>query len=132
MRSMLPTTVTLLLKTYGNQGITGFLQLTGAVKSNGTADEVQYWEETRLHPAQVVTQAASTASGATSVVLNMASAATSATGATKAAAQKYLRVNDVVLIGGQDRFIITAITGGATGETASGATANGYCCFSYL
>ena len=113
-----------LVKTYGNQGITGFLQLTGAVKSNGTADEVQYWEETRLHPAQVVTQAASTASGATSVVLNMASAATSATGATKAAAQKYLRVNDVVLIGGQDRFIITAITGGATGETASGATAN--------
>ena len=27
-----------LVKTYGNQGITGFLQLTGAVKSNGTAD----------------------------------------------------------------------------------------------
>jgi hypothetical protein len=42
-----------LVKTYGNQGITGFLKLTGAVKSNGTADEVQYWEETRLHPAQV-------------------------------------------------------------------------------
>ena len=51
----------MLVKTYGNQTITGFLQMTGAVKSNGTADEVQYWEETRLHPAQVVTFAASAA-----------------------------------------------------------------------
>lgn len=39
----------LLIKTYGNQGITGFLQLTGAVKSGGTADHVQYWEEERRH-----------------------------------------------------------------------------------
>jgi hypothetical protein len=28
----------LLVKTYGNQGITGFLQMVGAVKSNGAAD----------------------------------------------------------------------------------------------
>ena len=39
----------LLIQTYGDQGITGFLELTGAVKSAGTADEVQYWEEGRLH-----------------------------------------------------------------------------------
>jgi hypothetical protein len=39
----------LLIQTYGDQGITGFLELTGAVKSGGTADEVQYWEEGRLH-----------------------------------------------------------------------------------
>jgi len=39
----------LLIKTYGDQGITGFLQLTGAVKSGGTADHVQYWEEERRH-----------------------------------------------------------------------------------
>jgi hypothetical protein len=111
----------MLVKTYGNQTITGFLQMTGAVKSNGTADEVQYWEETRLHPAQVVTFAASAAAAATSVVLNMASAATSATGATKAAAQKYLRVNDVVLIGGVDRFIITAVSSGEFSQTATAA-----------
>ena len=111
----------MLVKTYGNQTITGFLQMTGAVKSNGTADEVQYWEETRLHPAQVITFAASAAAAATSVVLNMASAATSATGATKAAAQKYLRVNDVVLIGGVDRFIITAVSSGEFSQTATAA-----------
>jgi hypothetical protein len=111
----------LLVKTYGNQGITGFLQLTGAVKANGVADEVQYWEETRLHQLQVATPAATAATGATSIVLNLASAATSATGSTKAAAQKYLRVNDVILVGGVDRFIITAVSSGEYSQTATAA-----------
>jgi len=111
----------LLVKTYGNQGITGFLQMVGAVKANGVADEVQYWEETRLHQLQVATPAASAAAGATSIVLNLASAATSATGATKAAAQKYLRVNDVILVGGVDRFIITAVSAGEYSQTATAA-----------
>ncbi len=111
----------LLVKTYGNQGITGFLQLTGAVKANGVADEVQYWEETRLHQLQVATPAASAAVGATTLTLNLASAATSATGATKAAAQKYLRVNDVILVGGVDRFIITAVSSGEYSQTATAA-----------
>lgn len=111
----------LLVKTYGNQGITGFLQMVGAVKANGAADEVQYWEETRLHQLQVATPAASGAVGATTLTLNMASAATSATGATKAAAQKYLRVNDVILVGGVDRFIITAVSSGEYSQTATAA-----------
>ena len=111
----------LLVKTYGNQGITGFLQLTGAVKANGAADEVQYWEETRLHQLQVATPAASAAAAATTLTLNLASAATSATGATKAAAQKYLRVNDVILVGGVDRFIITAVSSGEYSQTATAA-----------
>ena len=111
----------LLVKTYGNQGITGFLQMVGAVKSNGAADEVQYWEETRLHQLQVATPAASAAAAATTLTLNLASAATSATGATKAAAQKYLRVNDVILVGGADRFIITAVSSGEYSQTATAA-----------
>ena len=69
-----------------NQGITGFLKLTGAVKSNGTADQVQYWEETRLHPAQVATPAATADVAATTMTLNMA-----------VNTQKPLRVNDVIL-----------------------------------
>ena len=120
----------LLVKTYGNQGISGFLSLTGAIKSNGTADEVQYWEETRLHPDQVIT-VASAAAEATALSVTLASAATSATGAAKKAGEKYLRLNDVVLFsavastaasgGVQDRFIVTAIT---AGELSSGATAS--------
>ena len=39
----------LLIKTYGDQGITGFLKLTGAVKNAGTADSIQYWQEQRRH-----------------------------------------------------------------------------------
>ena len=39
----------LLIETYGDQGITGFLQMVGAVRSAGTADQIQYWEEGRLH-----------------------------------------------------------------------------------
>ena len=39
----------LLINTYGDQGITGFLTLTGAVNNAGTADEVTWWEEGRLH-----------------------------------------------------------------------------------
>ena len=89
-----------LVKTYGDQGITGFLQLTGAVKSNGTADQVQYWEETRLHPAQKATPTA-VSEDSTTVTLNMA-----------ANTEKPLRLNDVILIGGQDRFIVTAMTAG--------------------
>lgn len=114
----------LLVKTYGDQGITGFLQMVGAVKSNGVADEVQYWEETRLHQLQVATPAASASTGATSIVLNLASAASSATGAAKAAGQKYLRVNDVILVGGVDRFIVTAMTAGEMSQaTVAAATA---------
>jgi hypothetical protein len=101
-----------LVKTYGNQGITGFLKLTGAVKSNGTADQVQYWEETRLHPAQVATPAATAAVAATTMTLNMA-----------VSTQKPLRVNDVILVGGQDRFIVTAVAGGAETTYAASATA---------
>ena len=39
----------LLVQAYGDQGITGFLQMTGATNNAGTADEVQWWEEGRLH-----------------------------------------------------------------------------------
>jgi hypothetical protein len=100
----------MLVKTYGNQTITGFLQMTGAVKSNGTADEVQYWEETRLHPAQVVTFASAASASVKTVTVTMASAATSATSSVdKTNAAKYLRLNDVVLINGVDRFIVTAV-----------------------
>ena len=61
-----------LVKTYGYQqisgGLTGFLNLTGAVRGNGTADEVQYWEETRLHAYASVAPTASAAAAATTFV----------------------------------------------------------------
>ena len=38
-----------LVETYGNQGITGFLELTGAVRSGGTSDQIDWWEVGRRH-----------------------------------------------------------------------------------
>ena len=104
-----------LVKTYGYQqisgGLTGFLNLTGAVRGNGTADEVQYWEETRLHAYASVAPTASADAAATAFVAQKATSDASV-----------LRLNDVVLVGGQDRFIVTAIS--PTGEIANNATAN--------
>jgi len=84
----------LLVKTYGNQGITGFLQLTGAVKANGSADQVQYWEESRLH-SKVDMTLASAASTATSLVATIGTTSTTV-----------IRDNDVVLINGSVRCIV--------------------------
>ena len=104
-----------LVKTYGYQqisgGLTGFLNLTGAVRGNGTADEVQYWEETRLHAYATVAPTASADAVATAFVARKASSDASV-----------LRLNDVVLVGGQDRFIVTAIS--PTGEVSNTATAD--------
>jgi len=56
----------LLIKTYGDQGITGFLKLTGAIKSGGSADQVQYWEEERRH--KLIGTAGTSYSGTSGVV----------------------------------------------------------------
>ena len=45
-----------LVKTYGEQGITGFLKLTGAIQAGGTNDEIHYFEEGRRHRKVSVTQ----------------------------------------------------------------------------
>lgn len=44
-----PDVQDLYVSTYGDQGITGFLELTGAKKNAGTSDEVEWYEEGRLH-----------------------------------------------------------------------------------
>ena len=38
-----------LVETYGDQGITGFLKLTGAINSGGSSDQVDWWELGRRH-----------------------------------------------------------------------------------
>jgi hypothetical protein len=51
-----------LVETYGDQGITGFLQLTGAVNSGGTADRVDWWEAGRRHRTISVNSSGTSAS----------------------------------------------------------------------
>ena len=95
-----------LIKTYGNQGITGFLQLVGATKAVATNDEVQYWEEERLHKKQAGSMAAITVGDAT-VVLTAASAAA-----------VIVRLQDVVLVNGYERALVTGISTAAITLTA--------------
>ena len=98
----------LLVKTYGNQGITGFLKMTGAVKANGSDDQVQYWEESRLHSK-------------VSLTVSAAGSGASSTTADFAAGGIQLRNNDVVLLNGSVRCIVDdmadseGLAGGASG-----------------
>jgi len=91
-----------LTKTYGDQGITGFLQMTGAVKNAGTADKVQWWEETRLHARQTGDW---NSSG--KIIVTLADEAI------------YVRENDVLLIG-STRYLVQDVA--AIGSPATGYT----------
>ena len=56
-----------LVESYGDQGITGFLKLTGAVSSGGTNDQVDWWEAGRRHriiQGNITNSGAGSASGA--------------------------------------------------------------------
>ena len=44
-----PDVSELLVETYGDQGITGFLKLTGAVTAAGSSDQVEFYEVGRRH-----------------------------------------------------------------------------------
>jgi hypothetical protein len=102
-----------LVKQYGDQGITGFLKLTGAVNAAGTADQVQYFEEARLHQGQAVaTGFASATSGDITVT---------AAGSDNATAM-VARVGDILLNPADgERLYVTA----ASGTTVTAATLSG-------
>jgi hypothetical protein len=94
----------LLIQTYGDQGITGFLQLTGAVKNAGTADQVQFWENGRLHATVAISAGGlDTTSGATG---HFTVANYSITDGEGQAAQ-IVRLNDVLLTPGGQRLVVT-------------------------
>ena len=98
-----------LVKTYGDQGITGFLQMTGAVKANGSASKVEWFEEARLHAKQVGEW-----DSATQFTVNIAGSE-----------KMFVRVNDVILHG-VDRYVVTVInesTGAVTVEVLGTAVA---------
>ena len=98
-----------LVKQYGDQGITGFLKLTGAVNAAGTADQVQYFEEARLHQGQYVTTGFTSA---TSGNITVTAAAGDAQGALVA------RVGDILLNPADgERLYVTAIDSDGLGFT---------------
>ena len=94
----------LLIQTYGDQGITGFLQLTGATRSAGTSDEVQYWEEGRLHKT-VTISAGGIDNSATS---SSATGHFTVAGYTEGTDQP-VRLNDVLMSPGGQRLVVVGL-----------------------
>ena len=45
-----------LVEAYGDQGLTGFLKLTGAVNSGGSSDQIDWWEAGRRHRAYTISE----------------------------------------------------------------------------
>ena len=78
-----------LIEAYGDQGITGFLRLTGAVNAGGTADQLDWWEVGRRHKtlAYTGTHTEIDTSGADFVTIN----------ASETAVSEQVQANDVVM-----------------------------------
>lgn len=91
-----------LIKTFGDQGITGFLKMVGATKAQAVQDEVTFWEEGRLH-------------------------AVGAIASNVPAAGSAIRENDVVLIGSTRAFFNgTAMVGLTDGVALTSITDGDY------
>ena len=104
-----PDVMDLYVATYGDQGITGFLDLTGAKKNAGTSDEVEWFEEGRLHTT--FSGWLDVNGGTGSINELVGGNATAPVGYTQ------LRLNDVVLDTSGNRHIVTKVTS-ATGSVA--------------
>ena len=102
-----------LVKTYGDQGITGFLKLTGAVAAGGTNDEVHYWEEGRRH--RTVTGSTDDAAGTGPDTQQLHFTADSANGVA-------IGANDVVMDSADGRRFIVSVVNNASPGAATEAT----------
>ena len=103
-----PSNMDLLVKTFGDQGLTGFLELSGATKSIATADEVQYWEESRLHRSFSATVAAANANADATYTITAVDNGTVTI--TSTLSEDYVRVNDVILSANGQRSIVKTVS----------------------
>ena len=53
----------MLVETYGDQGITGFLKMTGAITAAGSSDQVEFYEVGRRHKTLAYTSGIAESSG---------------------------------------------------------------------
>jgi len=94
----------LYIQTFGDQGITGLLDVTGAKRSAGTADEVHWYEEGRMNRKLNI----ATSSGTATIQDAYGYVAASMT------ADQVVQTNDVLIAANGERLIVT---GGITGDT---------------
>ena len=94
-----------LVETYGDQGITGFLKLTGAVNSGGSSDEINWWETGRRHKTLAYTATNTAIDGSGSDYFEI----------TDADVQNNVQPNDVVMDAETGVRFVVSSGGFATG-----------------
>jgi len=104
-----PDVQDLYVSTFGDQGITGFLELTGAKKNAGTSDESEWYEEGRLHKTFSGWLDVNGGTGSINALVGGDAGAV--------AGYVQLRLNDVVLDTDGNRHIVIKVTA-ATGSAA--------------
>ena len=97
----------LYIQTFGDQGITGMLDVTGAKRSAGSADEVHWYEEGRMNRKLDITLSSGTAT-----INSVDGVAPSASGK---GAEDFVQLNDVILLSNDERVIVSGSIG--TGDT---------------
>ena len=98
-----------LVETYGDQGITGFLKLTGAINAGGASDQIDWWEAGRRHKTLAYTATNTTidVSGADFVTI------------TDAAVKAGCQANDVLMDASSGARFIVKSGGFGTGTAAN-------------
>jgi hypothetical protein len=95
-----------LVETYGDQGITGFLKLTGAINGAATNDQIEWWEAGRRHVTLTATIASGTNNSET-LVITGTDESTSTNGADPSTI-KHVQENDILLCSDTGfRYIVT-------------------------
>lgn len=95
-----PDVQDLYVQTFGDQGITGFLELTGAKKNAGTADLTEWYEEGRLHKTLAYTALTEAEPGVLSCDNNPKG--------------ENVRLNDVLLLHDGQRVVVVDIDAATT------------------
>ena len=97
-----------LVETYGDQGITGFLKLTGAINSGGSSDQIDWWEMGRRHKSYTY---------AVANITNNTTSITVAAGADNFSSS--VQANDVVMDSSTGTRYIVKSGGFGTGTAAN-------------
>ena len=101
----------LYIQTFGDQGITGLLDVTGAKRSAGAADEVHWYEEGRMNRRLLLT----ISSGTATIKDGHGYVSGGASGAN--GAEDVVQINDVILTKNGERLIVTGSVGTGTTDT---------------